>query len=94
MKQITFADRDDLLEMVSQQIREVIRTEFVAFEQACNTREKPAYLDRQAAANMLHISLSTLHRLVNQKYLKCRKVGRKSLFLLSDIEKVVLTLNK
>lgn len=93
MKQLIFADRDDLLEMVNQQIEKVIRAEFTAFERTRNDR-KPIYLSRQDAADMLHVSLSTLHRLVGQGYLTCRKVGRKSLFLLSDLEKVVLTLNQ
>lgn len=61
-----------------------------------NTKKEyksPKYLTRKEVADMLNISYSTLHRLINRGTLPCRKVGRKSLFLLSDVENVVLTLN-
>ncbi len=51
------------------------------------------YLTRQETADYLRCSLSSLHRMVNNGILPCRKVGRKSLFLLSDVENVVQTLN-
>lgn len=94
MTQFILADRDDLLEMVNLQIKKTIRDEFEALEKARKEREKPIYVNRQEAADTLKISLSTLQRLVNQQYLTARKVGRKTLFLLSDVRNVVLTLNK
>lgn len=94
MTQFILADRDDLLEMVNLQIRKTIKDEFEALERARKEREKPTYVNRQEAADTLKVSLSTLQRLVNQQHLKARKVGRKTLFLMSDVRNVVLTLNK
>lgn len=82
------------------ELRSLIRSEVeqaVANAMTDNKAQKKTaskYLTRQEAANMLKISLSTLQRLVNQQHLTARKVGRKTLFLLSDVHNTVLTLNK
>lgn len=86
-----------------EELQALIRSEVeIAVTAALNAETKqpkmsstvPTYLGRNDAAELLRISLSTLGRLVQQGHLKCRKVGRRSLFLLSDLEKVVLTLNQ
>lgn len=56
-------------------------------------KRSPKYLTRKEVTDMLRCSYSTVHRLINRGVLPCRKVGRKSLFLLSDVENVILTLN-
>lgn len=46
-------------------------------------------LTRTQVCTLLHISLPTLHRAVRLGVLKARKFGRRTLFRVSDIEKVL-----
>lgn len=56
-------------------------------------KSTPKYLTRREVAEMLRCSYSTIHRLINRGLLPCYKVGRRSLFTLSDVENLILTLN-
>lgn len=95
MENFIFFERKDLQDLIRVEVEMAVTAALMAEDKQLRGRgTAPKYLNRQAAAEMLHISMSTLHRLVRQKHLKCRKVGRKSLFLLSDVEKVVLTINQ
>ncbi|GHV64990.1 hypothetical protein FACS1894199_04550 [Bacteroidia bacterium] len=60
-----------------------------------NTPSNPLsrYLTRSEAANTLRISISTLSRLVKNQNLPAKKVGRRVLFLESDIQSVILNMN-
>ena len=93
---------NNIILLGKEELQALVRSEcetaiMAAVKECINAQKKcasPKYLNRREAADMLKISTSTLHRLVNQQHLKCRKVGRKTLFLSSDVENVVLTLNK
>lgn len=93
MKNFIFFEKEDLQSIIRAEVEIAVAAALAAGSGRAK-EVTPKYLSRQDAADTLHVSLSTLHRLVSQGYLKCRKVGRKSLFLLSDLEKVVLTLNQ
>ncbi len=95
MEKFIFFEKEDLQNLIRVEVEMAVTAALMAEDkQQRGKNATPKYLDRQAAAEMLHISMSTLHRLVSHKHLKCRKVGRKTLFLLSDVEKVVLTINQ
>lgn len=90
-----YADAKELQALVRAEVEAAVTAVLSAQNKQSQKRNvAPAYLGRNDAAELLRISLSTLGRLVQQGHLKCRKVGRRSLFLLSDLEKVVLTLNQ
>lgn len=94
MNNFVFLKKEELQNLIRTEVEIAVMAALTANGRVGVKDATPKYLNRQEAADMLHVSLSTVHRLVNQKYLKCRKVGRKSLFLLADVEKVIITLNK
>lgn len=51
------------------------------------------YLSRSEVCEMLHISYSTLHRMTRQGEIRCLKNGRRSLFLMSDVEAAMIPVN-
>lgn len=95
MTQIILIEKEELQALIRKEVEAAVTTVLnVESKQSQKRNAASVYMNRMDAALMLRISLSTLGRLVKQGHLKCRKVGRKSLFLLSDLEKVVLTLNQ
>ena len=95
MANIIVCDAKELQALVRAEVEAAVTAVLSAQNKQSQKRNvAPAYLGRNDAAELLRISLSTLGRLVQQGHLKCRKVGRRSLFLLSDLEKGVLTLNQ
>lgn len=93
MKKILLTD-DSLVAKVDS-LMKTTETIEVKLSKMENKKSSPnnKYLTRQETADYLRCSFSSLHRMVNNGILPCRKVGRKSLFLLSDVENVVQTLN-
>lgn len=89
-----------LIVFEEKELRHLIKEEVEAAVALVNAKHEAqkksvsGYLTQQEAADMLQISLSTIQRLINQRHLVARKIGRRTLFLQSDIEKCVLTLNK
>ena len=94
MKNYIFLEKEELQTLIRLECKTAIATAIIEYVNAQKKCASPKYLSRKEVAEMLKISISTLHRLVNLQHLKCRKVGRKTLFLHSDVEKVILTLNK
>ncbi len=86
---------DDSLVAKVDSLMEIAETVKAKLSKMENKKSSPnnKYLTRQETADYLRCSLSSLHRMVNNGTLPCRKVGRKSLFLLSDVENAVQTLN-
>ena len=86
---------DDTLAAKVDSLMEIAETVKAKLSKMENKKNSPnnKYLTRQETADYLRCSLSSLHRMVNNGTLPCRKVGRKSLFLLSDVENIILTLN-
>lgn len=86
---------DDTLVAKVDSLMEIAETVKAKLSKMENKKSSPnnKYLTRQETADYLRCSLSSLHRMVNNGTLPCRKVGRKSLFLLSDVENAVQTLN-
>lgn len=95
MGKIIVSTLSDIQEIIRVEIQNALRSELASLEkmQKKSASEKK-YLNRLEVAEFLGISLSTLHRIVANGYLPCRKIGRKSCYLRSDVEKVILTLNK
>lgn len=91
----SFLITDETLVAKVDSLMEIAETVKAKLSKMENKKSSPnnKYLTRQETADYLRCSLSSLHRMVNNGTLPCRKVGRKSLFLLSDVENVVLTLN-
>ena len=56
--------------------------------------ESSDYLTRMKVADKLHISLPTLHKLVNQGYLSPYRVGNRVLFKNEDIEEFLESYGK
>ena len=94
MNKIIVLSRDELREDISSSIRGIIQEELASFVSKNSPKSTcKKYLTREETAEMLHISLSTLHRFVNNNYLTMKKVGRKSLFALSDVESLIINKN-
>lgn len=51
------------------------------------------YLTRQEVCDMLHISYSTLHRMVRSGELPCIKSGKRVLFRMLDVENTMESVN-
>ena len=51
------------------------------------------YLSRSEVCDLLHISYSTLHRMTRQGEIRCLKNGRRTLFLMSDVEAAMIPVN-
>ena len=95
MTQIILIEKEELQTLIRTEVEAAVTSALNAEnKQSQKKNADRVYMSRMDAALMLRISFSTLRRLVKQGHLKCHKVGRKSLFLLSDLEKVVLTLNQ
>lgn len=95
MIKIIVINEKDLKDIVRSEVERAVNSAIIEY---ANAQKKSAsekkYLNRLEVAEFLGISLSTLHRIVANGYLPCRKIGRKSCYLRSDVEKVILTLNK
>jgi excisionase family DNA binding protein len=78
--------------LVAEQVRAILRQELNALKSS-NNRQGTKYLTTTEACAKLRISRSTLYRLVQQGNLQCKKVGRRSLYNVSDLEAVVKLLN-
>lgn len=91
----SFLITDETLVAKVDSLMEIAETVKAKLSKMENKKSSPnnKYLTRQETADYLRCSLSSLHRMVNNGTLPCRKVGRKSLFLLSDVENAVQTLN-
>ena len=50
-------------------------------------------LSRSEVCDLLHISYSTLHRMTRQGEIRCLKNGRRTLFLMSDVEAAMIPVN-
>lgn len=88
MKQeITFiSDQASFIESLSTVIREIVREELVNPKvKAKNKMGKDAYLTYEDVCNYLHISHSTLYRLVNLGTIKCYKINKRCLFKLQEV---------
>lgn len=51
------------------------------------------YLTRDDVVSLLHISFSTLNRMINKGVLKAYKLGRRTLFRSTDVELVLIKIN-
>lgn len=52
-------------------------------------KQSETYLTTKEVGELLKVSRTTVHRLVKEKTLKPRKIGRANRYKLSDIEKVM-----
>jgi excisionase family DNA binding protein len=67
-----------------EKIRKIIQEEIARLQ---TTKTELKYYSRVEAANLLGVSLPTLHKLVNEKRINRTTVGRRVLFSEEDIKK-------
>jgi excisionase family DNA binding protein len=88
-KVLVFDSDEELIDKITSNLKSAFKEELSHVNNKPR-KNSPQYLTRQEAADKLRISLSTLHRLVLNHYLPCKKVGRRAIFLESDVEAVLL----
>ena len=86
-------DVNNLVQTLTQQIRIIVKEELINSYREIKKDEKKKYLTAKETCNLLHISLSTLHRLINKEIITCYKIGSRSLFNAKQIEDVILQKN-
>ena len=86
-------DVNDLVQILAQQIRIIVKEELVNLNRESKQDEKKKYLTRKEICSRINISYPTLHRLVNNEIITCYKVGRRSLFNAKEIEDIILQKN-
>jgi excisionase family DNA binding protein len=72
--------------------REVIPAIVKALKPHLST-QSDKYLTNREIQDIFKISRSTLYRLTRQRHLPCHKIGRKSLYNMSDVKAVLQILN-
>lgn len=78
---------------VSDAMEDVVKRFGHSNPKAIVNSKKGVYMTRQEVCEMLHISLPTLHRMVNRGIIICYKSGRRSLFKVSEVEASLVKLN-
>ena len=69
-------------------IKESLR-EVLTEAEAERAAQEPKFLTRQQVAEMLGVSLVTVHSYVNRGLLECKKIGHKTLFSEADVLKAI-----
>lgn len=79
-------DQASFIEALSIAVREIVREELLNPKvKAKNKMKKEAYLTYEDVCEYLHISRSTLYRLVNLGTIKCYKINKRCLFKLHEV---------
>ena len=79
-------DQASFIEALSIVVREIVREELLNPKvKVKNKMEKEAYLTYEEVCEYLHISRSTLYRLLNLGTIKCYKINKRCLFKLQEV---------
>jgi excisionase family DNA binding protein len=87
------SDPNELVGQFKTEVQNMIQSE-LQVQKKSEKQNSAEYLTRSEVATHLRISLSTLNRLTNRGILKYYKIGRRSLFLSSDVEATLVLMNK
>jgi len=85
-------DPNELLGQFATEVQSVLQKELQILRKPEN-QNSVVYLTRADVADKLHCSFSTIHRMVNNGGLKAYKLGRRTLFRSTDVEKTVIKIN-
>jgi len=89
-KILIIQDVNDLAEMLTEQIRTVIKEELVNLDKKHKKDERKKYITRKEVCAHFNISYPTLYRFINNEIITCYKVGKRSLFNLKQIEDIMI----
>ena len=79
-------DQASFIEALSVVVREIVREDLLNPKvKVKNKMGKEAYLTNDEVCSYLHISRSTLYRLVNLGTIKCYKINKRCLFKLQEV---------
>lgn len=93
MKNFLFVtDPNQLVGQFKTEMQHILHSEIEGLQKP-QKQNSVEYLTRKDVAEKLHCSYSTIHRMVNNGGLKCKKFGRKSLFSTTDVEAALIQLN-
>ena len=83
------SDTNDLVGQLTANVKDVLQTELQVLQKP-QKQNSVEYLTRADVAERLHISFSTLNRLIHNSGLKAFKCGRRTLFRSTDVEAVLI----
>ncbi|WP_315969404.1 helix-turn-helix domain-containing protein [Odoribacter laneus] len=86
--EISILTRDDLLKQLRPLLE--LKDEVIALKEDVGKRTSPQYLTISQVCERLHISRSTVNRMMRNGDLKAMKAYRRVLFLESDINKLLI----
>lgn len=72
---------DDLKQIVTEAVSEAVTGSLDRF-----IPDEKRYLTRKEVAEKFHVSLSTVHAWINSGKIQAKKMGRRTLFILSEVE--------
>lgn len=71
-----------------------LKNEFIALKEDINKKSSAKFLTIPQACALLHVSRSTIYRMVRNGDLKAKKAYKRVLFFEKDIEKFLITVNQ
>lgn len=84
-----------ILHNVSEEkLREIVREEVQDALKISPKDEPDIFMDREQAAEMLHISLSTLHKHTRGGAIPWTRLGKRVLYRKADVEKALKMINE
>jgi excisionase family DNA binding protein len=86
------SDSNELVNQFKTEVKNALHSEIQVL-QKLQKHNSVEYLTRADVAERLHISFSTLNRLIKNSGLKAFKCGRRTLFRSTDVEAVLIQLN-
>jgi excisionase family DNA binding protein len=91
-KAIILSEPNEWLEEISAEVKKVVQAELKVLKEL-DTQKCGGFLSRKDVTEILGVSNSTIHRMVNNGTLKCYKFGRRLIFRSCDIEAALVELN-
>lgn len=91
MKKIILTSVEELQELINAAVVNAFENAKLAEKRKAKTEE---YLTRDPVCDILKISMSSLTRRVNDGSILCYKIGARSFFKASELNEVLIKLNK
>lgn len=91
---IVINDSEGFMQELASMIREIIKEELANPRlKAKNKMQENVFLTTDELSKHLHISRSTIYRLVNAGVITCHKMGQRSLFNMKEAEAALIKVN-
>ncbi|MDR2843029.1 MAG: helix-turn-helix domain-containing protein [Candidatus Symbiothrix sp.] len=87
---LIFDSDEELVTKIASKVKDALKEQFTAISRKTRKDAVPRYLTRDEAAKTLRISISSIYRLMKNKTLPYKKVGRRVLILESDVQSIIL----